>query len=410
MRWIVLAMLLAVTSINYLDRLMLSVLAPILRESLHFSDSLYGNISGVFQICYAVGFLFMGRLLDRYGTKKGLAIAAAVWSLASAMHASVTSAAQFGAWRGLLGFSEGANFPACTKAVAEWFPEEERALATGIFNAGVNLASVVGPPMFVALTAHFGWRACFLSVSLAGFIWVAVWLAKYKTPTQTLSTTNAPTKTLTTREALRFRQTWGFMLGKALVDPSFFFLLFWLPLYFHDVMHLQMAQIGWALPFIYFMSGVGSITVGWLSGFLLRRGWSRRRSRITSILLCAIIVPIAIWNALGGSVTHTVIWFSLAAFAHQAFSSLAYTMPGDVFPSSAVGTVQGLGGFTGSVMSVIFSAVLPGYLIPVFGYTPLLITLSFGYLAAVFVYSRTYGDFQRVELGTNEFAPAIVLQ
>ena len=401
MRWIVLAMLLAVTSINYLDRLMLSVLSPVLRDYFHFTDSLYGNISGAFQIMYAFGYLLMGRLLDRYGTKWGLAIAAAVWSFASAMHATVSSATQFGAWRGILGFSEGANFPACTKAVAEWFPEEERAFATGIFNAGVNLASVVGPPLFVAMTAAYGWRACFVGVSLVGFIWVAVWISAYKTPPKPVSGSSGDVllEGISFREALQYRQAWGFIIGKGLVDPSWFFLLFWLPLYFRDVMHLKMTEIGWALPFIYFMSGTGSVTIGWLSGFFLRRGWSRQRSRLTSILICAITVPIAIWNALGGSVVHTVIWFSIAAFAHQAFSSIVFTMPGDVFPSSAVGTIQGLGGFTGAMASVVFSAVLPGYLIPIFGYTPLLLTLSFGYLAAVLVYTKTFGDFRKVEMG-----------
>ncbi len=395
MRWIVLSMLLAVTSINYLDRLLLSVLAPVLRDYFHFNESLYGNISGAFQIAYAIGFLVLGRMLDRFGTKTGLAVAATVWSLVSAMHATVTSAAQFGGWRVALGFSESANFPACSKAVAEWFPPEERALATGIFNGGTNLASVVGPPMFVALTAAFGWRACFVGVSLLGLVWVAAWIRFYRTPA---SAVERRPQVLSFRDALRNRQARGYALGKVLVDPAWFFLLFWLPLYFRDVRKMEMSKIGWALPLIYFAGGTGSVAAGWFSGFLLRAGWSKRRSRLVTLLICAVIVPAAIFGAIGGSSIHAVVMFSIAAAAHQAFSSIAYTIPGDVFPSSAIGTVLGFGGFAGAMSSVVFSAVLPGYLIPLFGYTSLLFTLSFGYLAAVLVTAWLFGSFEPISL------------
>ena len=164
MRWMILSLLVAVTTINYLDRLLLSVLSPVLRDYFHFNESVYGNISGAFQIAYAFGFLALGKLVDRYGTKAGLGVAVAVWSAASLMHATVTGVGQLGAWRALLGLSEGANFPACNKAVSEWFPAEERALATGIFNAGVNLASVIGPPLFITVTALYGWRTCFAAI------------------------------------------------------------------------------------------------------------------------------------------------------------------------------------------------------------------------------------------------------
>jgi ACS family hexuronate transporter-like MFS transporter len=198
--------------------------------------------------------------------------------------------------------------------------------------------------------------------------------------------------------ALGYRQSWGYLLGKMLVDPAWFFLLFWLPLYFRDVRKMEMSQIGWALPFIYFTGGIGSIAAGWLSGFLLRVGWSKRRARMGTLLLCAVVVPLAIWGALGGSITRTILMFSAAAAAHQAFSSIAFTMPGDVFPSNALATVLGLGGFAGSVSSVIFAALLPGHLIPLFGYTPLLVTLSFGYLAAVYVTGKLFGGFEPVVL------------
>ncbi|HTR37577.1 MAG TPA: MFS transporter [Bryobacteraceae bacterium] len=390
MRWTILCLLVGVTTINYLDRLLLSVLAPVLRDTFHFTDSVYGNISGAFQIAYALGYLFLARVVDRYGTKIGLGAAAALWSVASLLHATVNGVAQFGVWRTVLGLSEGANFPACNKAVAEWFPLEERALATGIFNAGVNLASVIGPPMFVALTAWYGWRACFAGVSSLGFIWLALWSFIPKAPRQARLGQSG----LTLRQALRYRQAWGFIVGKILVDPAWFFMLFWLPLYFRDARKLQMSQIGWALPWIYFMAGLGSVAVGWLSGASLRRGATKRRARLGATLLCALIIPPAILAGLVTSVAGTVMCFSIAAAAHQAFSSMAFTMPGDVFPQEAVATVQGWGGFAGAISSVLFAAVLPGYLIPVFGYTPMLVVLSCGYLVAVSVHSVTFRDFQ----------------
>lgn len=401
MRWFVLGLLVAVTMVNYLDRLLLSVLSPVLRDYFHFNESLYGNITGAFQIAYAIGFLVVGSWVDRVGTKTGLGVAAAVWSGASLLHATVTNAGQFGAWRALLGLAESANFPACNKAISEWFPPMERALATGIFNAGVNAAAVIGPPLFIALSTRYGWRACFIAVSSIGFLWVLIWSASYRAQPALPRGGGAGI-----RGVWRYRQAWGFMAGKALVDPSFFFMLFWLPLYFRDARKLEMSQIGWALPWIYFMSGLGSVTAGWSSGFLLRRGWSKRRARIIVMLVCAMVIPCAILAALAGSVTGTILLFSLAAGAHQAFSSIAYTTPGDVFPSAVVGTIQGLGGFAGGISSVVFSAVLPGYLIPRLGYTPMLVVLSFGYLAAVAVYAAAFGDFKPAGTGDSwEHAP-----
>lgn len=391
MRWLVLSFLLAVTTFNYMDRLMLSVLSPLLRETFQLNESLYGNISAIFQVAYALGYIVLGKVIDRVGTRAGLAVAAAVWSLASAFHATVSSPGQFGLWRALLGFSEGANFPACSKAVAEWFPPEERALATGIYNAGVNLASVVGPPIFVAVTAAYGWRACFTAISLLGFLWVAVWLAFC--PKNPPLKPTAASKGRPMKELLALRKTWAFVLGKILVDPVWYFLLFWLPLYFKDSLHLQMAQIGWVLPFIYFFSGVGSVLAGWLSGHFLKRGWPTRKARLAVLFTCAVLVPTALATAIGGDLYRAALLFALAAAAHQAYSSIAFTIPADVFPSSDVATVLGLGGSAGAFSSVLFSAILPGYLIPKIGYTPMLLILPLGYLAAATVASRLYGDF-----------------
>lgn len=395
-RWVVLGLLFAATTINYMDRLLFSTLSPVLRDEFHLSPAVYGNLSAAFQGSYAIGFLVLGRWLDRVGTRRGLLTAVAVWSAVSALHATVTGAAQFGVWRVLLGFSEGANFPAAFKALAEWFPPEERSFATGVLNAGVNLASVTGPPLFVALTAHYGWRVCFIAVSALGFLWVIAWTLKYQAP-PTREGVAAPT--MTYREVLGFRPAWGYAAIKTLADPTWYFLLFWLPLYFRDVHRMQMNQIGWALPFIYFMSGLGSLISGWGCGHLLRKGWSLRRTRLTGMMVCACLMPIAAYGAMQGSVLSSVLIFSLAGAAHQAFSSIAFMLPADVFPCATVATVLGFGGFAGAMSSVLFSALLPGYLVPLFGYTPLLITLSFGYLGAVFVTWKLFGRFEPVASG-----------
>ena len=396
MKWVILAFLLAVTSINYLDRLLLSVLAPVLRDDFHFTERLYGNVNAIFQIFYALGFLVCGMLLDRYGVKKALAMGALWWSLASAMHASVTSAAQFGVWRAMLGLSEAINFPACNKAVAEWFPAEDRALATGIFNSGPNLASVLGPPVFVVLTASFGWRFCFLAVSLAGLLWVAVWVRYY--PARVEARPSRTAGNMSFGKVLRFRPARGFALSKVLVDPLWYFLLFWLPLYFRDVRGLEMSQIGWALPCIYFSSGVGSVTAGWFSGFLMRKGKSKRAARLMTLLICAVLVPVGLSCAVNGSLILAIAMFSVAAAAHQGFSSISFTLPGDVFPAQVLGTILGFGSFAGTVSSVVFSALVPGYLIPILGYKPLLLILSLGYLAAVAVIQFHFGDFRPVTM------------
>jgi ACS family hexuronate transporter-like MFS transporter len=399
MRWLVLALLFAATMINYLDRLLFSTLSPVLRDQFHFSPSLYGYLSAAFQASYALGFLLFGRWLDRVGTRKGLLAAATVWSTASILHASVTQASQFMVWRATLGFAEGANFPAAFKALAEWFSPEQRSLATGILNAGVNVASIIGPPLFVTLTAHYGWRTCFIAISSLGFLWALTWMWKYRSPPARQGAATAaaqPRPKASFREILAFPPAWGYTIGKVLVDPTWYFLLFWLPFYFRDVHRLEMSQIGWALPVIYFMSGAGSLIGGWTCGRLLHRGWPLRRTRLLCMVVCAAIMPVAIFAAMRLSVGLSVAVFSLAAAAHQAFSSISFMLPADVFPSSAVATVLGFGGFAGAMSSVLFSAILPGYLVPLVGYPPLLLALSFGYLGAVFVVARLFGNFEPV--------------
>ncbi len=270
-----------------------------------------------FRIAYTVGFLLAGKFIDRFGTRIGYAAATAWWSVAAGLHALASSAVTFGFWRALLGIGEAGNFPAAIKAVAEWFPPQDRAFATGVFNSGSNLAAVAGPPALVWLNLKYGWRSCFLLTAGLGIIWVAAWLAIHREPAVEESTPQAASPHIGWMDALRSRATWGFALGKFLTDPVWWFYLFWLPPYLYDVRKFDMKEVGWALPVVYSMSGVGSIAGGWLSGFLIRRGWVTGRARRTAMAVCAFLMPIAAMSVFATGPILTIGLMGLATAAHQ---------------------------------------------------------------------------------------------
>jgi MFS transporter, ACS family, hexuronate transporter len=394
MRWWILFLLFLATLINYMDRTIFAVLVPVIRVDLHIDEHAYGWLTGSFLAAYTIGYLAMGRVVDRMGTKKGFSLAAGVWSIAAGLHATAGSAFQLAGFRGLLGFSEAGNFPAAIKAVAEWFPQEERAFATGLFNSGSNLASVVGPPVFVAMDHAFGWRMCFLLTASLGLVWLALWAVSYRTPHKVEVEEQVVRMSYT--EALRIKQTWGFAAAKFLTDPVWWFYLFWLPLYLKDVRHMTDTAYANALSFIYFMACFGSLGGGWFSGFLMRRGWAKGKARKTAMLICAIAMPIA---ALG-VVVPNLIWaiglFSIATSAHQGFSANLFTTTSDVFPKSALGSVNGLGGCMGGLGGVIVAAIVPGYLIKIVGYVPLFLIMSCFYLIALFVLHKLMGDLRPI--------------
>jgi ACS family hexuronate transporter-like MFS transporter len=309
-RWFILSLLFLVTTNNYLDRIVFSVLIPVIRDDLHISTQQYSYITASFQFAYTVGFLFMGKLIDRFGTRIGYAVSIAWWSAAACMHAVARTALQMGVWRGLLGLGEAGNFPSAIKAVAEWFPKKDRAFATGIFNAGTNVASMIGPPIFVWIAAKYGWRDCFLITGGVGFILVVIWWVVYRLPEHHRSVNaqelayiksdveEAGGPKVGWLEALRYKETWGFALGKFLTDPVWWFYLVWLPPYLYDVRKFNLTEVGWALPVVYLMADVGSVGGGWLSGFLMRRGWPNHKARKTAMGICAGLMPIAAMSVL----------------------------------------------------------------------------------------------------------------
>ena len=393
-RWWILALLFLITTNNYLDRIVLGILSPVILEDLKFTKLEYGYVNAAFQATYAVGFLLMGWLIDRIGTRKGYSAAITLWSIAAGLHAFSTSWFTLAFWRGLLGLGESGNFPAAIKAVTEWFPKTDRAFATGIFNAGTNVATMVGPPLFVWMNGHFGWRTCFFITASTGTICLLAWWFIYRVPREHSWVNPAelaiiegdPEEKLTTRiswgRALRIRQTFGFALAKFFSDPVWWFYLTWLTLYFKEARHLSLEQIGWALPVIYLMADFGSVAGGWVSGFLIRRGWPNGKARKVTMGFFALCMPVAATAVAVPDTWMAVALISLATAAHQGWSANLYTTVSDVFPKSAVASVTGIGGFLGGMGGVIFTALLPGYLVTHFGYLPVFVMMGGFHLIA----------------------------
>ncbi len=382
------------TTINYLDRIVFSVLVPVIRADLHLSDEQYGLMTSAFTSAYTIGFIFIGKFIDRYGTKLGYATATLFWSIAAGLHALARTPFDLGLWRAALGLGESGNFPAAIKAVAEWFPAEERAFATGIFNSGTTAASIIGPPVLVAVASAYGWRSAFIVTASLGIIWLVMWQATYHDKPVDMASPELPVGWL---QALQTRETWGFALGKFFTDPVWWFYLFWLPLYLYDIRKFDMKQVGWVLPVLYTSAGIGSLFGGWLSGYFLKRGWPPGKARKTAMGLCAGFMPLAAMGVLVPSNIGAILLFSVALAGHQGWSANLYTTTSDVFPKNAVASVIGIGGAAGGVGGVIFSSLIPGYLIPLVGYRPVFLIMGFFYLAGWYCVHFFMGDLNRID-------------
>lgn len=394
-RWVICALLFFATTINYVDRQVIGILAKDLQTIIGWSEIEYGNIVAAFNAAYALGLLLSGRLIDRFGTKIGYALAIVVWSFAGMGAALARSAVQFGIARATLGLGEAANFPAAIKTVAEWFPKKERALATGIFNAGTNVGAVVAPLTVPWIALTFGWRYAFLMTGAIGFVWLLFWLPVYRRPEEhpRLSTAELayiqadppdPASRIPWIRLIPHRQTCAFAIGKYMTDPVWWFYLYWIPNFLRENHGLELSTVGPPLIAIYLIADVGSIGGGWLSSAFIRRGWSINRARKTAMLVCALsVVPIVfvsqvsnLWIAVG--------LIGLAAAAHQGWSANIFTMASDMFPRRAVGSVVGIGGMAGA-MGGATMAVATGYVLEKTGGNYMLIFLfaGFAYLAAL---------------------------
>lgn len=403
-RWVICALLFFATTINYVDRQILGYLKPTLEVEFNWTETDYANIVMVFAACYALGYIVFGNFIDRIGSKLGYTISITVWSIAAVAHAFVRSTFGFGAVRAILGLGEGGNFPAAVKATAEWFPKKERALATGIFNSGTSIGAVAAPILIPWLLGSYGWKMAFIITGAIGFIWLIFWFIFYEIPSRSkhVSTpeyeyihsdneaaedaNKAPIKWAT---LFKLRQTWIFIVGKFLTDPIWWFYLFWLPSYFATTFALDLKKPSLQLVAIYTATTFGSIGGGYLSSWLIKKGWAPFKARKTALLVAAFVVLPIIFAQFATNVWTAVAIIAVSTAAHQAWSSNIFTIVSDMFPKRAVSSVVGIGGMLGSLGSTFFP-LLVGTLLDFYknqgnigaGYNILFIICGLAYIVA----------------------------
>ena len=418
-RWMICALLFFAATVNYIDRQVLGILKPTLQKEFGWTEIDYGWIVFAFQTAYAIGLLFVGRLMDRFGTKKGFAYSITLWSIAAMLHAWAVPIGVAGAailnWFGyiststafasvvgfmivrfLLGLGEAGNFPASIKTVAEWFPKKERALATGIFNSGTNVGALATPLVVPWIAYTYGWYEAFIITGIIGFIWLAFWLVIYRKPEDHPKLSAAelayiqsdpvePTVRIPWKRLFPHRQTWAFAIGKFLTDPIWWVYLFWLPSFLQDRHGLDLKTFGPPIAAIYIIADVGSIGGGYISSKLIKMGWTINRSRKTAMLICALaVIPIVIASTTS-SLWLAVVLIGIAAAAHQGWSANIFTLASDMFPKQAVGSVVGIGGMFGAIGGMVISPLV-GYILQTTGsYVPIFIIAASAYLVALLI-------------------------
>jgi len=408
-RWTICALLFFATTMNYVDRQILGLLAPTLEKSIGWNQAQYGYIVTAFQAAYAIGLLLMGRLMDWIGARAGYALSIGVWSLSAAAHALARTPLGFGVARFALGIGEAGNFPAAIKTVAEWFPKKERALATGIFNSGSNVGATITPLAVPWIVGRYSWQGAFLATGLLSAIPIFFWIRMYRRPQEhpRLSVSELryiqsdpiePAVKIPWLRLLPHRQTWAFLIGKFLTDPIWWFFLFWLAKFLSSEYGLSLNRLSWPMVIIYNAASVGSILGGWLPARLLKAGWSLNRSRKTAMLVCALaVVPVVIatrvhnlWVAVG--------LISLALAAHQGWSANIFTMVSDTFPQRAVASVVGIGGCGGAVGGMLI-ATFTGIVLQVTGsYVPMFVISGSVYAVALLIIHLLVPRLERAQI------------
>jgi ACS family hexuronate transporter-like MFS transporter len=411
-RWRICALLFAATTINYIDRQVLGVLAPDLGRLIGWSEIQYSNIVTAFQAAYAIGLVCAGAVIDRLGTRLGYALAICIWSAAAMSHALVRTVLGFGIARFVLGLGEAGNFPAGIKTVAEWFPRGERALATGIFNAGANIGAILAPLIVPWVAVEWGWQYAFLCTGLLSATWLVIWLKQYRAPAQhrnvsarelayIRSDPPEPAEKIPWASLLRYRQTWAFAAAKFMTDPIWWFFLFWLPKFLNSEYGLTLTALGPPLIAIYLMSDVGSIAGGWIAARFIQRGWSVNRARKSAMLICALAVVPIVFAAGAHNLWLAVGLIGLATAGHQGWSANVFTLTSDMFPPRAVASVVGLGGFGGAVGGMMIST-FTGFLLQSTGsYIPVFVMAGSAYLLALAVVHLVSPRLQPAQLQPN---------
>lgn len=376
-RWTICGLIFFATTINYLDRQVISLLKSTLSADMHWNDADYANIEIAFQFFYAFGMVGAGRVIDKLGTKTGYALTTGLWSVAAVCHAFASSVLGFAAVRAFLGLTESGNFPSAIKTTAEWFPKKERALATGIFNSGSNVGAIIAPLTVPFIAVAWGWKWAFILTGLIGFVWLVFWLLLYKIPSkekrlskEEFEYINSDTeetrekeeagKNISWSKLLTFRQTWAFAIGKFLTDPVWWFYLFWLPDFLQSQYHLTLTQIAVPVALVYMLSTIGSVGGGWLPLVMIRNGSPVFKARKMSMLVFALLVVPIIFAQIAGSYNMwlAVLLIGLAAAAHQAWSANIFTTVSDMFPKSATASVTGIGGMFGGLGGLLLVALV----------------------------------------------------
>jgi len=373
-RWTICGLIFFATTINYIDRNVISFMKSTFTKDLGWTDGDYADVEIVFKVFYALGMIGAGRIIDKLGTKIGYALYTFLWSLAGIATAMVNTVAGFKIVRGALGLTESGNFPAAIKSVAEWFPKKERALATGIFNSGANIGAIVTPIVVPMILERYDWQTAFIATGLLGIIWLILWLIFYEHPKrqkrlgaaelayiesdkdEAVSAVDDGVK-VSWFKLLSFRQTWAFVIGKFLTDPIWWFYIFWLPDFFESVYKIKLQAASWPVATVYIISTVGSVGGGWLPLYLIKKGWPVFKARKTSMLLYAFcVLPIFFALVLGKiDMWLAVLVIGIAAAAHQAWSANIFTTVSDMFPKKTTASVTGIGGMFGGLGGIFLS-------------------------------------------------------
>lgn len=434
-RWTICALLFFASAINYVDRQVIAILKPTLTAEFGWTDIDYGWIIFAFSTAYAIGFIFAGRFMDKFGTKIGFSVAIVLWSIGALMHAwavgvgevalpiltpiingllsavnAIITPLGFAPWsivlsvsvagfivaRFVLGLGESGNFPAAIKTTAEWFPKKERALSTGIFNAGTNVGALVTPLVVPILVAIWGWYEAFIVTGILGFIWLAFWLVMYKRPEEhprlskdeleyIQSDPAEPVTKVPWAKLIKYRQTWAFAVGKFLTDPIWWIYLFWVPDFLQRQHGLDLKSFGLPIAVIYIIADVGSVGGGWISSWLIKRGWTINKSRKTAMLVCALAVVPIVLASVTSSLWLGVILIGIAAAAHQGWSANLFMLTSDTFPKQAVGSVVGIGGMFGAIGGMVIAPLVGYILAKSNSYVPIFIIAASAYLVALLV-------------------------
>lgn len=412
-RWTICAMLFVATTINYMDRQVISILKPTLQQSIGLTEVGYGHVVAVFQVAYAIGLIVAGRLVDKLGSRTGYSLIMGTWSLAAMGHALVSTTFGFGVARMFLGLGESGNFPAAVKTVADWFPRRERSLATGLFNSGATAGAIIAPLTVPWITIHYGWHAAFLFTGLLGLPWIVWWYMNYRKPQEHPTLSGAELRHIYEEAAeqmgpklpwarlLVYRQTYAVVMGKFLTDPIWWFYLFWIPGYLYTRFHVDLSHLGLPLIIVYAVSTVGGILGGWLPSLLEKMGLHGSRARYGAMFVCACF---SLPMLFAGGVTHewtAVALLSLATAGHQGWSANLYTCASDVFPSSAVGSVIGIAGMAGSVGGTLLSLEAGHILQLTHSYNSLFILAGSVYMVAFVCMVVLAPRLRRVSLATE---------